>query len=130
MNSLATALLRGRRLLFVQEQPGVDQDLRRELASAGAEVVGPARDLQQVVLLMNRSRRIDGAIIDLEFDEAHSIGIATSLLGRGIPFVFATGGSGLPLSHRFPGFVLCRKPIFLDEIATALFGDAPTAGSA
>jgi hypothetical protein len=130
MNLLAAALLRGRRLLFVQEKRFVDQGVSRELSTAGVEVVGPANDLQEAVALMDQGGRISGAIIDLEFNGDQAIGIARALLARGIPFVFTTDRNGLALARRYPGFVLCRKPIFLDEIATALFGGVPPEGSA
>jgi hypothetical protein len=130
MDAAAAALLRGRRLLLVQDARSLDQSLIRGLSTAGVEVAGPAHDVEEVNVLMNRGLRISGAIIDVELDVVQAIGVADVLLARGIPFLFAIGEDHVADMRRYPGFIFCRKPIFLNEIAVALFGSDPPAGSA
>lgn len=130
MNPTALTLLRGRRLLLVQEKILLDPDLRRELSMASVEIVGPAASVGQVKSLLAGERRIDGAILDLSFRVEQAIAVTEELMARGIPFVFAADASSVDLHKRYPGYVLCRKPIFLEEIARALFANFPTEGSA
>jgi RNA polymerase sigma factor (sigma-70 family) len=44
------------------------------------------------------------------------------LIERGTPFVFAVNDPQLVRREEYPAFVLCHKPIYLEEIADTLFG--------
>lgn len=130
MKSCTEKLLRGRRLLFVQDDLGLPRDLREELARVGAEIVGPATSAATVQVILSEPRRVDGAVLDLHFGGEEVLSVAQALQARGIPFVFATTDTGLAGGPRYAGYVLCGKPVFLDEIAAALFGGVQLRGSA
>jgi hypothetical protein len=127
MAAIHTELLRGRRLLFIQEHGSLPPALREDLARLDVEIVGPAGDIGEARRLIS-AERIDGAIVDLDFPGPPAIELADDLLARGIPFVFAMEESRIEPAH-YPGFVLCRRPVFLDEIARILFADEPAKGS-
>ena len=130
MKSKYEHLLRGGTLLFAQNGPIPDLDLRDDLRRIGVDIAGPAGGAADVRRLLAEPRRIDGAVLDLDLDGREAVQIADLLIERGIPFVFAVNDPQLVRREQYPGFVLCRKPIHLDEIADALFGGMSPRGSA
>lgn len=113
-------LLSGKRILIVEDEYFLADDVRRALEKQGAIVVGPVSGVIEGLELV-RAGRIDAAILDVDLDGVLVYPIADLLDEQGIPFVFATALDRSQIPGRFKGYVLCPKPTELQEIAEALF---------
>lgn len=84
-------MLNGRRLLLVEDEYFIAEDMAWQLVAGGAEVVGPVASVDAAIELIEQNQRIDGAILDVNLHGVMSWPVADSLLRHGVPFVFATG---------------------------------------
>ncbi|MCR0983841.1 response regulator [Roseomonas populi] len=122
---MAGADLTGRRVIVVEDDYLIADEMRELLEDSGAEVVGPAPTVQDALNLLGRPGAIDGAVLDVNLRGEPSYGVADALLARGVPFVFVTGyGSGV-IPQRYAGGGRCEKPVGIEAITRALgFDDA------
>ena len=98
------------RVLVVEDNLLIAETIAEVLHKAGAEIVGPAPDLQQGVALA-QAARIDGAVLDIKLADGHCFAIATILRLRGIPFVFLSGYRGADLvPDVFQSILRLQKP--------------------
>lgn len=104
-------------------------EMRRDLEAMGVDVAGPVSTVDRALALISGDMRIDGAVLDINLQGEKAFPVADLLRARGIPFIFATGYDDELIPPRYPGFVLCRKPTHIEEIARALFGQMPVRGS-
>lgn len=122
MPAKTASLFAGRRILIVEDEYFLAEDIRDELERFGVEVVGPAGDISSAIRMIHLEGPIDGAILDINIRGETVFPVADLLMERGVPFVFASGFEPTQEARRYPGFILCRKPLRLHEIAEALFG--------
>ena len=111
--------LRGARVLIVEDAVLLALELETGLSDAGAEVVGPAYELEEAMNLL--SQPIDAAVLDANLNGLSVTPVAEALAARGVPFVFATGygDSGAPLGFDAP---IIRKPYDVTQVAAAVAG--------
>ncbi len=104
-----SALLKGRRVLVVEDEALVAMLVEDALTDAGAEVLGPVRSVAEAMAALARDRP-DAAVLDLNLDGMPSTPVADALAAAGIPFVVATGYGveGLPPGHA--GVRVLAKP--------------------
>jgi CheY-like chemotaxis protein len=102
--------LSGRTLLVVEDEFLVGEDLRRILAEAGADTIGPVDDPSEACAIALQ-RPIDGALLDVRLGEGSCIEVADLLERRHIPFIVVTGYNRehIPRALRAAPFV--GKPI-------------------
>lgn len=112
-NSLA-----GRRVLVIEDEPLVAMLLEDALSEIGCEVAGVASRFQDA-LDKARSLSFDVAILDFNLNGQQTFGIAETLLGRGMPFVIATGYGVMSLPASLQGPVL-QKPFQQNDLEKAL----------
>lgn len=117
-----TDSLEGRRLLVVEDEYFLAENMVSGLTERGAEVVGPVGDIDDALDLIEDSERLDGAVLDLNLRGEMAFPVADALLERGIPFVFATGYDSASIPPRYKGVLRCEKPVNVPKIARALFG--------
>lgn len=84
-------VLRGKRILIVEDEYFIASDLTRMLGDHGAMVVGPFGSLDAGLAVLEDDEPIDVAVLDVNLDGAYSYPIAELLTARGVPFVFVTG---------------------------------------
>lgn len=113
-------LLRGKRILIVEDEFLVADRTRRELEKNGAHIVGPVPSVELALDLLDEAA-IDAAILDINLDGEKVYPLADILVEREIPFVFATGYETSTMPEKYRGFILCEKPTELAVIAVALF---------
>jgi CheY-like chemotaxis protein len=82
--------LNGARILVVEDEYYIADDLRRILASAGAEVVGPVSTVSKAVEVIERGE-FDCAVLDLNLHGSSAVPVADRLLAAGKSFAIATG---------------------------------------
>ena len=86
--------LEGRRVLLVDDEYYIADDLRKALSEAGADVLGPCPTLRKALHAMD-TQSFDCALIDLNLHGESALPLADRLLEEGKPFAIATGyGSG------------------------------------
>ena len=95
------AALQGTRILVVEDEYYIADDLQRALKGAGAEIVGPCGSVQPSLDAIAKGG-FDCAVIDLSLHGESAEPIADRLESTGYPFAIATGyGSGaVPEQHK------------------------------
>ena len=121
--------LNGKRVLVVEDEYFLADDIARALKGLGARVIGPFGDLDEAVLVVDREVAIDAAIMDINLRDEMIFSLARLLRDRKVPFVFTTGydESGLPDIWR--GRPTLRKPFMMGEMAEALKKALPGRGA-
>ena len=119
---LSTSALRGRRILVVEDEYMMAEDLRRDLEKVGAEVVGPVPSVADALRLLAREEGLDGAVLDVNLRGEKAYPVADALRQRGVPFVLATGYEQWALPEAYKEVSRCDKPVDLRHLARALFG--------
>lgn len=111
--------LPGRRVLVVEDNPVIAFDIDDALRESGAEVVGPAHDIESGLALI-RKDALDGAVLDIDIAGRPVWPIARELKSDGVPFVFVSGDCDKGLPEDFAGAVCLHKPAPTDAILTTV----------
>jgi DNA-binding LytR/AlgR family response regulator len=82
--------LRGLRVLVVEDNFLVAQQVRDLLEECGCETVGPVPRVSSALRLVEEGE-LDGALLDINLGGEYCFPVATLLSERGVPFVFLTG---------------------------------------
>lgn len=109
--------LRDRRILVVEDEYMLADDLRAELDEAGAVVVGPAGTVEDAMALIGSGEPIDGAVLDVNLRGEPVFPAADLLAERGVPFLFTTGYDQSAIPERFERVPRCEKPIDMARVA-------------
>lgn len=108
------------RILVVEDEYIVAFDLCAELASMGVEVVGPAATVDHALHLAASTEPLHGALLDVNVGGRDVFPVADVLLGRNIPFVFATGYEKSMLPAAYRSMVQIDKPVLMSELGRAI----------
>jgi two-component sensor histidine kinase/CheY-like chemotaxis protein len=110
--------LKGSRVLIVEDAVLLALELETGLSEAGAEIIGPAYELEEAMALLDRP--IDAAVLDANLNGRSVMPVAEALAARCVPFVFATGygeTGGAPGGFDAP---VIRKPYDVTQVAAAV----------
>ena len=110
--------LRGARVLIVEDAVLLAMELENGLSDAGAQIIGPAYELEEALALLDQP--IDAAVLDANLNGHSVTPVAQALAARGVPFVFATGygdAGGAPGDFDAP---VIRKPYDVTQVAAAV----------
>jgi CheY-like chemotaxis protein len=112
--------LRGLRVLVVEDEFVVAEELSAILADLGCKVVGPAASAG-VALKLVQSEPLDGAILDLHLGEHWSTVLFPALNAKRIPIIVVTayGSRGLP-GWLDPHVLRLAKPVAGEILASAM----------
>jgi two-component SAPR family response regulator len=102
--------LNNKRVLVVEDEYMLAQDLARFLEEHGAEVVGPVGTLQAALGLASQER-LDAAVLDVNLRNQPVYPVADRLIERGVLVVFATGYDELLMQRPYIGLPRCPKPL-------------------
>ncbi len=83
--------LAGCRVLVIEDEYFLADDIVQALTSLGAAVVGPYGDLDEAINAVDRDIVIDAAIMDINLREEMVFPLARLLRARKVPLVFTTG---------------------------------------
>ena len=117
----ALPTLRDRRILVVEDEYMVAEDLRIELEEMGAEVLGPVPSVAGALALLARGARPDAAILDVNLGGEMVFPLAEALRERGVPFMFATGYDAWSLPAAYAEVPRCEKPFEVWHCLRMLF---------
>ena len=115
------ASLKGRRLLVVEDDFFIVEELLRQFEQAGLEIVGPEGNLGKAMVLLGSTQHLDGAVLDINLQGEMVFPLADALMSRSIPFVFLTGYEPAMIPPRLRHIKLCDKRVDLPELMSALF---------
>jgi DNA-binding response OmpR family regulator len=101
--------LNGCRVLIVEDEYFLADDLERALKTRGAKVIGPYSELQAAYRRAARDH-FDVANIDINLHDEMAYPIADELSRQGIPFIFCSGYNAAAIPSRFAGVKLWQKP--------------------
>ena len=104
------ALLQDRRVLIVEDQYLIADEMRRAVSALGGTVVGPCATLQDALNTVEYSTP-DLAILDINLRGEEVFELAEELSRREIPFIFATGYEGWSIPERFRDRPRLEKPV-------------------
>jgi CheY-like chemotaxis protein len=113
-------ILKGRRILVVEDEILLALDLELFLESQGSNVLGSANSVK-AALAMVEAEHPDAVTLDMNLNGESSAPVAAALQERGIPFVFVTGNDRTDLDYpAFDDVPLVRKPYDAVELVQRL----------
>ena len=112
----------GCRVLVVEDEYFIADDLAKAVARHGADVVGPVPRLQEALALVEGPRPPDLAVLDISLGGESTYPVAAALRRRGTPFVFVTGYDHDSLPAEFSDVTCWEKPVEPDELVRSLLG--------
>ncbi len=124
----AIPVLRGARVLVVEDDAILLMDLEMILRDAGAEVVGSCRTVEDALATV-RKQPLSIAVLDVRIGGETIAPVVRQLGKHGTPFVFYTGQVGRdPALAEWPGSKIVAKPApgraIVAAVAEALAGAA------
>ena len=117
--SVGNRPLLGRRVLVVEDDYFIALELCTALRGAGAELIGPARDVESGLAAI-RDQSIDCAVLDINLQGRMGFRIAEELRARGVPAIFATGYDGKTIPPELADLPRLEKPVDLSALCRAV----------
>lgn len=112
--------LTGRRILVVEDEYFLADDIGKTFRALGAEVAGPVGHLEDALKILHDGSVLDAAVLDANIRGEMIFPIARELKARNVPFVFTTGYDKITLGPEFLDVLLLEKPIDLPSMARKL----------
>ena len=116
-----SAALAGIRVLIVEDEYYVADDIRRALSAAGATVIGPIGNLSSAQAAVEAGG-FDWAIMDLNLGGESAVDLIDQLVVAGRPFVIGTGYSESSVPQRLHQYPRLRKPFDPQQLIDILKG--------
>jgi len=115
-------IVRGRRILIVEDEFLIAEELREAFEDLGAVVVGPVATVEAALAIIVSGHPLDGATLDVTLGREKTFPVAEALLERDLPFVLVTGYGDVALPEGLRDLPRCEKPFDLRSILRNLFG--------
>ena len=120
MQARAGDVLRGRRVLLVEDEMLVAMEFEGLLQRQGCAVLGPAPTVDRALALLDHEQP-DAALLDLNLNGEPATAVAVALKTRGVPFVLVTGyGEAQSSEPELQGAPRVDKPVNHDALVRAL----------
>jgi CheY-like chemotaxis protein len=122
-----THQLAGKRILIVEDERTIAENLAFEIAAQGGEVVGPVATTDAALDAIAIAH-LDGATVDIKLMDKMTFSVADVLAHRQIPFLFVTGYGPQIVPARHTNVRRLAKPVTPIIVCRALEGamsDAP-----
>jgi DNA-binding NtrC family response regulator len=110
--------LANQRVLIVEDQYLIADQMRRAVVELGGSVVGPCANLEAAEQITT-SQVIGFAILDVNIQGGEVFPLARELERRSIPFIFATGYDDWVLPEEFRGYRRLQKPVSVRSLREA-----------
>ena len=112
--------LHGCRILVVEDEYVLAEDLCTELLDRHATVIGPAATVDQGFQLLRSTEDLHGAVLDINLRGEEVFGLADALTARGVPIVLTTGYDASVIPERFRSVPRCEKPVRMSRVIDAI----------
>ena len=110
----------GCRVLVVEDDYMLAQDLRDRLERRSCEVIGPAATVAEALALLRSGPVPAFAILDTHLEDEESHELATVLRARAVPFVFMADLEPWGLAPSFGQEPILPKPVSLARLERSL----------
>jgi DNA-binding response OmpR family regulator len=107
------------RVLVIEDEPFIAQDIATIIACAGWEVAGPASSIDKALKLLEE-RGCDAAILDANLGGESAAPVADRLEAQGIPFMVLSGYASEQLSPSLSRAPFLAKPYKSAELIALL----------
>ena len=111
--------LEGARVLIVEDEFYLADDLARALRNAGAEPIGPVGSVAEAENLVER-RLVDAAIVDLNLHGNIASDFVERLEARELPCIIVSGYSEEALPEDVSDVLSLQKPVDPDSVIKSL----------
>ncbi len=112
--------LTGRRVLVLEDEYFLANDIVRALTALGAWIVGPYADLDEATNVVDRDIAIDAAIVDINLRNEMAFPLVRVLRSRKVPLVFTSGYDRSSIEPEFQDVRLWGKPLDIKTMALEL----------
>jgi CheY-like chemotaxis protein len=112
--------IQGRRVLLVEDEYFIAEDLRRSFVDAGADILGPVPTAAKAIELFETEQRVDAAVLDVNLRGEMVYPLVDRLLSAGVPMVFVTGYDAVEIPEQYRHIVRCEKPTSVGRVIKAL----------
>jgi DNA-binding NtrC family response regulator len=119
LDHAGASLIRGRRILILEDELLVALEMKALVWRVGGIVVGPYARVHAAVEAA-QTVPVAAAILDVNIAGIHSFVVAEALEARRVPFVFCTGSGRDAVPPRFRGAAVVEKPLVSEQLVTAL----------
>ncbi|MET7242573.1 response regulator [Methylobacterium sp. EM32] len=109
------------RVLVVEDEYFIADDISRALIRHGAEVVGPVPTVQEARALLD-TQALDLAVLDINLRSELVYPLVAELSRRGVPMVFATGYDAAAIPADYEAIPAWSKPFDYNALADVLPG--------
>jgi len=111
--------LLGVRVLVVEDDYFIALELCTALRDAGADIIGPARDVESGLAAIAREQ-LDCAVLDINLQGRMGFQIAEELRTRDVPTIFATGYDATTIPQELTDIPRLEKPVDLKALCRAV----------
>jgi CheY-like chemotaxis protein len=108
------------RVLVVEDEFYIADDMANALRKLGAEVIGPVSTQERALDLVSSGDAVDAAVLDVSLRGRGVFPVADVLAERGVPFVFATGYDQSAIPEGYEAVPRWEKPFDPHDLAKAL----------
>jgi CheY-like chemotaxis protein len=112
-------LLRGRRILVVEDETLISMMIEGMLADLGCEAVTAAATVDKAVALIG-AQAFDAAMLDMNMNGKTSQLVAEALVARGVPFIYCSGNNSQKFRDVDHDRPILKKPFKHEELAKIL----------
>jgi DNA-binding response OmpR family regulator len=107
------------RILIVEDEPLIAENLRADLGDAGFEIVGIAARVEKALTFIDNIA-FDIAIVDANLAGRSAAPVAAALSKRSLPFVVLSGYAAEQLQKEFAGAVFVQKKYLIYQLIREL----------
>lgn len=104
-------VLSGRRILVVEDEYFLADEIERALKNVGVEVLGPVPSVRAALELIAVAPAPEVAVLDVNLDGELVSPVADALAARGVPFVFVSGYDEAALGKQHANALWLEKPV-------------------
>ena len=102
---------RATRILLVEDEYMIAQDMAHEIRTFGAEVLGPVGTVGEAMRLVDSGTEFDAAFLDLNLNGDFSYPLVDVLRDRGVRIIFTPGYDEHVIPQRYADIPRCAKPV-------------------
>ena len=116
MSADQPGFLQGRKILIVEDEYLIAQDLVVALRGMDADVAGPAGSVAEAERLLDQGTMIDLALLNVRLRGGTVFALADRLEIMDVPFLFVSGYDASSLPERFMDRPRVEKPVQSDVL--------------
>ena len=121
VDGLTSMELSGKRLLIVEDEFMIADELARDLKTYGIDGNGPVASFYAARTTVADELHLDGAILDINLRGEVAFQLIDALRAREVPCVLYTGYDHATVPAAYQDVPFCPKPTETEDILKALF---------